>query len=751
MVYILNIIIYILFFFSGISGLIYEIIWSRQFLLLFGNTTYSVVAVVSAFMGGLGLGSYLFGKIADRIHDHLRLYAFLETGIGITAFSTIYTLGGIQVLYNTLFINYPLSNIFAIGLKFILSLLILAPSTILMGATLPVLVKALRGYKFSTPLVISRLYFTNTFGACFGVILAGFLMIELLGLRRSLESAVFLNLAIGGLVLILSFFLKGKKETYKKSKTALPSRNYFILGAFALSGMVAMSYQILWVRLLTPSTGTYIYAFSNILALFLFGLAAGSYLFEHLFLKSKNPFIIFGLVSCGIALSAILSVVVNTSFYNLGGESLMAATILPGTILMGMTFPLVSYIFRQQSLGSDVGIAYFLNTIGAIAGMIITAFVVIPLLGTSKGILLFSLLSLAIGMSLIYREVHKKRKLQMPYAPAFTFAFLVLLLSILFLPEKFLLPAKLKRLVLVLEKEASYEIAYREDEVASVLGYRSNKRKDHGLLIDGIPTTSLVSETALLAHIPLLLHPHPKDVLVVALGMGRTYHSALLHPNVKVDVVELVPSVPALMYLFQDDYKKMLSGNRGKIIINDGRNYVRTTKKLYDVIISDPPPPVNAAGTTILYSKEFYRDSKRLLNRGGIFIAWFYADTRVDDFRMLLKSFYENFPYVLILSSPNELGYFLVGTEYKLKWDSQLLASKLGEKYLDDINKNTDKGKKLDIEAIDRLFLGNEDVVEKFTKKVEAVTDDHPRTEYFLLRSLLKPQPLMSKKWISDD
>ena len=177
-------------------------------------------------------------------------------------------------------------------------------------------------------------------------------------------------------------------------------------------------------------------------------------------------------------------------------------------------------------------------------------------------------------------------------------------------------------------------------------------------------------------------------MLIIALGMGNTFRSALLHKNVKADVVELVPSVTKVMYLFHDDYS-FASDTRGRIFINDGRNYVRTTNNKYDVIVVDPPPPLNSAGTTVLYSKEFYQDALRILRPDGVFVAWIYFASYPEDLKMLFRSFAEVFPYILVFKPPTDTGYYLVGSLKRTNWNAEDFGNKLREQdILDDINRS---------------------------------------------------------------
>lgn len=750
-------ILLLLFFVSGFTGLVYQVVWTRQLLLVFGSTTHSVVVVISAFMGGLALGSLLVGILADRIKNSLKLYGVLECIVGSSALSTIFLFEVVKVIYQQLSVILPNNDQIILLVKFLLTTVVLLPPTIAMGGTLPVLIKFFTTFSTQISYETSKLYAINTIGATVGVLLTGFVFIELFGLRISLLLAVVLNFIIALVSLLLSPAVRKEKinsqSVSKVSVTAInKNHKLLVLGIFTISGFISLSYEVLWTRLLTPSVGTYIYAFSAILGLFLLGIALGSFLYKKYLTKFNNILLVFGLVEVGIGLSAFFSVLANTDFVNFNTLLKVGLTVLPGTVLMGISFPVVTKIFNTQTnIGKDIGTAYSVNTVGSILGSLVTAFLIIPYFGTIQGILVLSLGNFILGGILIFQEKYFKNKNLLLGSLGII---LLLVIYSLTLSLEFLQEGKLKQKLISLKSQGDYEILFLEDEVASVLGYNKKSGGDNALIIDGVQTTSLGAETALLAHLPIFLHPNPKDMLVIAFGMGTTFRSALLHENMYVDAVELVPSVPKMMHLFHPDAKEVLANPRGKIIINDGRNYVLMNQKKYDIIVVDPPPPINAAGTTVLYSKEFYQDSKKRLNPGGIFVAWFYTGARVDDFRMLFKSFYDEFPHILLVSSPGGWGYYMIGSQEQIIWDSLALEKKYTEeKFFNDINQTRIGPNKISpfapftFKNINDGFLGNESLIAKFTAQTSSVTDDHPLTEYFLIRQKRSSWPMIGQEW----
>ncbi|MBI3576614.1 fused MFS/spermidine synthase [Candidatus Gottesmanbacteria bacterium] len=714
------IVLCLLFFLSGAAGLMYQIIWTRMFLLLFGSTVYTVVAVVSAFMAGLALGSWLVTKVPKK-YISLSLYAGLEIFVGATTAATPFLFSFASGVFAT--------SGHALVVKFLVAFILLLPSAAAMGATLPILVETVvEKFGKSISTTVSLLYGINTAGAIAGTLLSAYVLIELLGLRLTLWTTSAMSLAIGLIAFTLNKRLQmtripERKEVLKNSFFQLSQREtQLMLVIFGVSGLVSLSYEILWTRMLTPMSGTFIYAFAFILALYLIGITTGSFL-AHLVSDRIRPPILFATAEAVIGLGAFGSLVVASDYVHVPIWLTQIGVLLPATIGMGLTFPIISRLAKDAT--GFIGRSYALNTFGSLLGPLVAAFVLLPLFGTQRSIVLLAALNVALAALLLRR--------------ARVVLFLVAALFVLASGDKKLMTERTIQGYVNRFASGGYQWSYLEDETAAVLGYKKNDTSDYGLLVDGIGMSVLVDETKLMAHLPLLVHPDPKRLLVVAFGMGTTFRSGLTH-DIAVDAVELVPSVPNMFPIFFTDGKSVLANPNGHIIIDDGRNYVRTTKIRYDVVTIDPPPPVNSAGTTVLYAKEFYQQTKKILNPGGIVSQWFFYGTSEDDFRMLLKSFVDEFPYILAFRSPRSLGLYLLGSELPIAINKPAIRARLAAnpKILKDLNEwgvwHADNLTSL--YAVDRQKLLT------ITQDVPPVTDDHPRTEYFLLRHTFFPAQL---------
>jgi len=732
-----------LFFLSGACGLIYEILWTRMLVLVFGNTTHSIVAVVSAFLAGLAIGNFLAGRRSDRlpIPQLMRIYSWLEIAIGITSLASLFLFTGILAIYPT-FTDGQSVSLGLLLLKFLFTIVMLIVPTILMGATLPIVVSLVEQDSFDTGVNVSSFYAVNTLGAIVGVLATGFVFIEIFGLQGTLFLAVAINIGIGVFARMLKpGAVSPKSYPSATIHTKLNSRQRAILVLYAISGLTAIAYQVLWTRLLTPRTGVFIYAFATILAVYLFGIAFGSWIFSRFLVRIQSRQTLFFFCQLGIGVAALCSVFFTSIYFNFLQISALFV-IVPATICMGISFPLVVVIISGEgNTGRSIGLVYSWNTVGSILGGFLASFLFIPLLGASKSTILLAMVNLTLAFILIWMEREGVTRVFRLMVSSILIA-LAGIGTFVLLQQESPVNEKSTQMRINWARSAGIPFRWSEDEVASVLAYSDRKNKTQSLYIDGIATTAKVVETKLMAHLPLALHPDPKSILIIAFGMGSTFRSALLH-DIDVDVVELVPSVPKMFPLFHNDADEVLRKPRGRIIINDGRNYVLVTKKEYDVITIDPPPPFNAAGTTVLYAKEFYEQMIKKLTPHGIVSQWLWFGSREDDLTMAMKSFLEVFPYAKVFRSNWQTeGVFMIGSPSPITLDDERLALVFQSPVIkQDIAETNFAITPLDIRNI---LLTDREHLLPLLRDVPSITDSRPRTEYYLLRHRLTDSPPMS-------
>src|SRR5215470_13457985 len=435
----------VLCFLSGISGLLYEVVWARMLHLLFGDTVLAVSTVLASFMAGLALGSFWIGRYIDRRQSVLAVYALLEAGIGLSALAFPVVLQALTPLY--IWLHQSLSSsvwLFSL-VRFLLAFSLLCLPTALMGATLPVLSRYLVQTSDTLGRSVGVLYALNTGGAVLGCFLAGYVLIGSVGLSRTVWIGAALNFAIAFIACVGQRWIETPgARTASAPGDPVPVAGFFyddtivrrVLWSFALAGFAALSYEVIWTRALTFFVGNSTYAFSAMLTTFLCGLALGSALVTRFSDRSRNVLALLGALQVGIGVYGVLTIVVlGRLFYRLDGwwEGFSNAywgaplgltflktfvVILPPTLCMGATFPLVTKIVTDgpQAVGRGVGGAYACNTLGAILGAWVAGFVAIPLVGIHHSLALTALLSVGIGGVLLASTSAPPRRQALLYA-----------------------------------------------------------------------------------------------------------------------------------------------------------------------------------------------------------------------------------------------------------------------------------------------------------------------------------------------
>lgn len=693
----------ICFFFSGAAGLIYEVVWTRMLTQIFGNTTYAIATVLSAFMAGLALGSYLFGRIADRGKNDFLLYGILEAGVGVYGFLVPWLFSFGQRIYVPLYgLNDSYPFLFNL-LLFFLSFFLLVLPTLLMGATLPVLSRFFVKSFIHLGRRVGDLYATNTMGAVLGCGFAGYYLIPTLGMRATVYTAAAVNLFIAAMIFIVDR-ARGKEASepaagaFEEERTesatgAAPSRlGWVLLLGFGLSGFSALVYENAWTRALTLVIGSSVYSFTTMLLTFLVGLALGGFLYARLMGQREVRISTFGAIELWVGVTALATIPLfeklpliflrllqafgdSFSFFLSIQVLLSALVMLLPTLLLGMTFPLVARLFTQSlyHVGSSVGISYAANTVGAILGAFAGGFIFIPLMGVQNSILLAVIINLVIGWLLIVADP------RLSNVPRFALGAIVLI-AVILIPfktprwDRFVLtsgvtiyndryeslPTNSLRLEEMRRDEMIY---YREGLTATISVHRISKDyvyfKTNGK-IDGSHGDAL--SQLMTGYIPLLFHPGGERAAVIGLGTGMTAKAVGAFPLREIEVLEIEPAIADVAGFFHDKNGKILEDRRVRLIPTDGRNYILATPKLYDVITAEPSNPW-IAGIANLYTREFYEVVKSKLKEDGIFAQWFHNySMSPDDFRMVFRTFGEAFPHVSVWGM-KESDFLMIGSK----------------------------------------------------------------------------------------
>ncbi|MGA2265973.1 MAG: fused MFS/spermidine synthase [Phycisphaerae bacterium] len=766
-----------LFFFSGACGLVYEIIWTRLLRLVMGNTIFSITTVLCAFMGGLAAGSYLGGRFIERRRDPLRIYALLEAAVGLYCLALPMIINVAEPLYRLIYRDYA-SSYYLFGLlRFAFcGMLLLVPATF-MGATLPVLSTFVTASLDRIGRSVGRLYAINTFGAVLGAAAAGFVLIPALGVRHTIALACLVNL----LVATAAYLLHRRTPWPGAAEPAAgPNRErsssgadsvmvkkpliaWVLLAGYGLSGLAALTYEVAWTRVLSLTIGSSVYAFSLMLTAFILGLAVGSMALSRFVDRWRNTMAALAVTELLIGISALAVVPVfgwlpmhfgrviaelSESFWKLQllEFGVVFAVMLVPTVLMGLAFPLATraYVSATSGISRSVGSLYAANTVGSILGSFLGGFVLIPLLGLQRTILVAVGINIVVGCAILLWSplVSRGRRV----AAAAVSAAMAVALAWTLPPWD---PATLTFGLYVLSREVkghrtmqeiqeesrNYRVLFHKEGIFDTITVRQ-EGKVRTLMVNGKPDASTgddMTTQQLLGHVPMFLHRDPKNVLVIGLASGVTLGACSMYPVQQMDCAEISPDMPPATHFFDDVNHRVLEDPRLRLIIADGRNHLALTDRTYDVIISEPSNPW-IAGIADLFTVEFFRLCRQRLNDDGLACIWvqgYGIDWRA--FRSILSAFAEAFPYVTVWEAILPGDYLLVGSQRPIVADSQAIGRRLEDpRFRADLSPI---GIASPAEFLSRFVL-NEKALPRLRDDVPVHTDDNGIVEYTTPRTM---------------
>lgn len=741
-----NRIVVAVFVASGGAGLIYQVVWSQQLVFLFGNTTEAIGTIVTAFMAGLGLGGLVGGLLGPRLRRPLLVYGVVEVAVGGAALLVPQALQLIADVYRTAYDTTGPGQLTLVRL--LLTMATLTPVTFLMGLTLPLLTRHLVDSMRTAGARMGQLYGANTLGAMAGTLFAGLILIELLGFSGTAHVAVALNVLAGCVALLLALrevTERAERQDLERSASqghddpggdaagVRGLRGVLFVATF-LSGFVALALEVLWTRLLAEGSGSLAYHFVVILAVYLLGIGVGGGLYRTLSSPERDTLQTLALAFVGVAASTLLTVPLGIA---LGSDYMARALILlPGTICMGYAFPLSARLLtRDAAHGSrSIGVLYACNTVGSILGSLGATFVLATTLGTNRSILVLGAVAATVAVGLLAMPARPRplgRSLRLTPLAAVSIA--------LVLVPPLLAATPLGRTSTELWLTRDEEPYHHVEDRFSTVDAEGGAPKDRRIYVSGTAMTALSVDTKVMAYLPKAIHPDATRFLNIAFGMGTTYRSAI-NLGMRTDAVDLSPSVPQQMPTFYPDAERYLHSPLGRIITADGHNYVRLSSSSYDIISSDPPPPIESAGTGLLYSREFYADAHRRLNPGGLMLQWLYLGVNMNELKQHLHTFRSVFPHVQVLISPMQGGIYLLGSDRPISWDGDTVARVFGSPAASrDIEDAPDywrvAGRSWPSVLNGMRWLDGE-AVDRFAGSAPLITDDHPLTEYFLLRRM---------------
>jgi predicted membrane-bound spermidine synthase len=715
----------VLFLASGAAGLIYQVVWTQDLVLIFGDTTLAIVTTVSAFLAGLGIGSLAGAAVGARLRRALAVYGLLEVTVGCLALLMPLAFGVIATVFRTAYLSLPPTEVALI--RFGLAFVALAPVTMLMGMSLPVLTRHLVREDPEVGERIARLYGLNTLGAAAGLVASGYLMIELIGLRETTLVAVGLNLCAGGGALLMSRAFGAAEAGPRPAagrRPPLQGRQRLLLAVTFASGLVSLALEVLWTRMMLQGTGSSIYVFIAVVAVFLIGIAGGSLIYERQRDRSPQMATLGALLAAAAGLAIVPMIVSNR--YGPAWLPVAVVLILPVTVIFGYTFPLTVRLFvgSADQASRGVGLVYAANTAGCVAGTVLAGFVLIPALGTSVSIMVVGLVLAVVGGALAVGYAPRREMLR----PAVGLAAAAALLAVFFIPAA--RPTYIQRNVAA----TGAPTAHYEDSVASI-DVTGGPARNRNLFINGEGITKLSIITKVLAYAPKAARPDATTMLNICFGMGTTYRSSIIL-GLHTTAVELDPTVPSLMSWFYPDASKYLHSPLGNIIISDGRNHVRLSDKRYDLITVDVPPPIWSAGALVLLTQEFYQEASQRLTPGGVLATYIpLQESQLE--KMILRTFRSVFPHMSVVYDPRHSGTFILGSQAPITFSPAAIRAVFGSPAaradLRDAPDYPARSTAQWMSIIRGSVWLTDNRVNAYTGAGPLITDDHPLIEYFML------------------
>jgi len=758
--------VYALYFATGATALVFEILWTRQFVIVFGNSTYAISVVLAAFMGGLGIGAWLFGRIADRRKDFLWLFALIEGGIIIWALLIPSFLGVLARAVPV--ITAPISSLAVeSAVRFALSFAVLVVPCVLMGGTLPVLARFVVKSQDVVATRFSILYGINTLGAAAGCFATGFFFLETFGQAGTNMLAVWTNFAVLALVLTLRALAGDASREGRPAAIPLrpdavenpapapedfsqSSRRLLLVAAF-VSGFATMAVEVLWVRYLVFVVPNSQYSFTGILGVLLSGLALGSLLYNVLLARRRRqllflaaieiilgPVTLVALMAAGFAAmrgDALFSPTAGGFLDVKGGALGMAAmTVFLPAVLIGAVFPLVTAAYAQgvSSIGRSVGKVYAVNTFGSILGSVAPILFLVGWFGIQDAIFAVAVLNSCLGVLILLVAWKNRRRLLAAAAVAVTFAIAWLVTPANLTQTLFFANPKHKGL----HQEVVF---YREGPTATVMAVKDRLTGLNEVYIGGVEEVPTVYSGRLFfklfGSLGPLLHPAPRDVLVLCLGGGVAAGTVIESPEVQsVECVDLVRDMVGASRALSDVNNNLVESPKFAVAIEDARNYLAKSRRKFPVILCDSTHP-KSPDSWPLYTTEFYRAVKGALADDGIFIQWApLHGMGVREYQIILGTFQSVFPHASLwyIAGYDETGSrwattMMLATPEKLSIDLRLLQRRLSA---EPVRKDLEYWSLDTPEGILGAFLCGEDALREWTAGAPVNTDDLPFTQY---------------------
>jgi spermidine synthase len=727
-----------LLFVSGLASLVYQMLWVKQLSLMVGVEVQAITTAVGAFFGGLAVGGYVWGRFADRLGRPLFLYAILEMAVAILAVGASFGLAKGPPLFAYLEGRIgPFAWVLPFGL--------VGVPAMLMGGTLPILMRSFSPQAEKFGVTGGRLYAANTFGAIAGVLLTSFVLIPALGVRGSALAAGAINLVAALVAFVVAWSIRAGNIGSQSPASSRPTGSSLALILYAIAGGIALGYEVIWSQTMVQWTSTRTFAFSVVLATYLTGLAIGSAWFARRADRSREPWGDFGLLIAATGLVALLATVLVGPWLQavqvkaatlafalthqepiaMAARFAVAATciVLLPTILLGAAFPAALRLTADAaSPGRDTGKIIALNTTGGIAGTLFTGFILVPALGLER-----SLAILAVGAGLVGSIAVLRGSGARPRLRWATLACggLTVLAAVVISPD---------HLARLLASARGGKLLFHEagsDGTVTVIEQRSAQNCFRRLYIQGVSNSgdslSSLRYMRLQALLPLIIHRgEPRSALVIGLGTGITAGGLLFYPGLDRRVcAELLPAVVRAASQFSGNHG-VTADPRMTLRLSDGRLEMLRNPETYDLITLEPPPPSNA-GVVNLYSRDFYTLAATRLNPDGLVAQWLPLATQTNaDTRSLVRSFLDAFPHATLWTTElHEM--LLVGSLAPIELDAGRIAARFNQPEVGSALREVGIASPA---ALMATWVTDRAGLERYAGDAAPVTDDRPRIEY---------------------
>jgi spermidine synthase len=714
-------VLFLLFFCSGFCSLLYQVVWVRMAFAHFGVITPVLSVVLSVFMLGLGLGSWLGGRWVQWWSSRLKIssayiYGAAELVIGAGAFVVPHLF---QFGERYLLRAGEASSTGYLLISAIFIVVAILPWCIMMGATFPLMMSFVRQTDPANQGSFSFLYVANVMGAMVGTAMTALVLVELFGFSETSAIAATVNCLIAAVSFLLAWIHPSGSERSAARRApgrapvqpGLRASRHWLEVVLFTTGFTSLAMEVAWTRAFTFVLKTTIYAFAMILTTYLLATWIGSYFYRR-GLKDGRLISVEAVLGASCVFS-LLPIVLNDP--RLGQNAAVTlSSIVPFCLALGYLTP---RLIDEYSGGdpANAGRSYGVNIAGGILGPLVAAYVLLPTIGTHGSLLVLSIpifLLFMWGMRRVLLPVRQGAGAVVPFAALFALS--------IFASRSY-------------EDGSFYDGPHevRRDHVATVIAHGDGM--DKRLLVNGVGMTFLTPITKVMAHLPLAINNNAKSGLIICFGMGTTFR-AMHSWGIDTTVVELSRSVTESFGFFFPDFEDVIRDPKAHIVVDDGRRYLLRGNRKFDVITLDPPPPVEAAASSLLYSKEFYDVAKAHLTPGGILQQWFPGGEENIQYAVA-RSLRESFPYVVAFKSIEDWGYHFLASMSPIpditpaefvarlpgpakrdlmEWNSNISVERMAENIL---SRRTDIGRLLPTDG-----------------KSVVVTDDLPYNEYFALR-----------------